>query len=76
MGEVYKASDTRLDRVVAVKVLPEHLAENAERRERFEREAKAIASLNHAHGSLRLRNGALRDRDGQEGVRRQEPRRA
>ena len=49
MGEVYKASDTRLDRVVAVKVLPEHLAESAERRERFEREAKAIAALNHAH---------------------------
>ena len=47
MGEVYKVSDTRLDHVVAVKVLPEHLAESPERRERFEREAKAMAALNH-----------------------------
>jgi Tol biopolymer transport system component/predicted Ser/Thr protein kinase len=47
MGEVYKAKDTRLDRTVAVKVLPSHLAESAERRERFEREAKAVAALDH-----------------------------
>ena len=47
MGEVYKATDTRLDRTVAIKVLPEHLAQSPERRERFEREAKAISQLNH-----------------------------
>jgi len=49
MGEVYKARDTRLDRTVAVKVLPPHLAERAEWRQRFEREARAISSLNHPH---------------------------
>ncbi len=49
MGEVYKARDTRLDRTVAVKVLPSHLSDNAERKERFEREAQAVSSLNHAH---------------------------
>src|ERR1700686_1313241 len=49
MGEVYKARDTRLDRIVAIKVLPPHLADRAELRERFEREAKTIASLNHPH---------------------------
>ncbi len=49
MGEVYKARDTRLDRIVAVKVLSEQLAESAERKLRFEREAKAISQLNHPH---------------------------
>src|ERR1700694_5295308 len=49
MGEVYKARDTRLDRIVAIKGLPTHLADRAELRERFEREAKTIASLNHPH---------------------------
>src|ERR1700680_4611788 len=49
MGEVYKARDTRLDRIVAIKVLPAHLADRAELRERFEREARTIASLNHSH---------------------------
>ena len=49
MGEVYKANDTRLDRVVAIKVLPGHLASDPERRERFDREAKVISSLNHRH---------------------------
>jgi serine/threonine-protein kinase len=49
MGEVYKARDTRLDRIVAIKVLPTHLADRSELRERFDREAKTIASLNHPH---------------------------
>src|SRR6202140_4631115 len=49
MGEVYKARDKRLDRIVAIKVLPTHLADRSELRERFEREAKTIASLNHPH---------------------------
>ena len=49
MGEVYRATDTRLDRTVAIKVLPEHLASDPLRRERFEREAKAVSSLNHPH---------------------------
>jgi eukaryotic-like serine/threonine-protein kinase len=49
MGEVYRARDTRLDRIVAIKILPDHLASRAELRERFEREAKTIASLNHPH---------------------------
>jgi serine/threonine protein kinase len=49
MGEVYRARDARLDRVVAIKVLPAHLADEPERRERFEREARTIASLNHPH---------------------------
>jgi len=49
MGEVYRARDTRLDRIVAIKVLPSHLADRPELRERFEREARTIASLNHPH---------------------------
>jgi len=47
MGEVYRARDTRLDRDVALKVLPPEMAADAERRLRFEREAKAIAALDH-----------------------------
>jgi len=47
MGEIWAARDTKLDRAVAIKVLPGDLAMNPERRERFEREAKAIAALNH-----------------------------
>ncbi|HEY3439097.1 MAG TPA: protein kinase [Paludibaculum sp.] len=47
MGEVYKARDTRLDRSVAIKVLPEHIAMREDLRARFEREARAVASLNH-----------------------------
>ena len=47
MGEVYRAQDERLDRDVAIKVLPEHFAKDPTRRERFEREARAVSSLNH-----------------------------
>src|SRR5579863_9169669 len=49
MGEVYRARDTRLERIVAIKILPDYLADRAELRERFEREARTIASLNHPH---------------------------
>jgi Tol biopolymer transport system component/predicted Ser/Thr protein kinase len=49
MGEVYRAKDTRLDRTVAVKVLPSHLSSSAESRQRFEREAKTISQLSHPH---------------------------
>lgn len=49
MGQVYRARDTRLDRNVAIKVLPPHWADDAEMRQRFDREAKALASLNHPH---------------------------
>jgi len=49
MGEVYSARDTRLDRTVAVKVLPSHLSHDPMLRQRFEREARAVSSLNHPH---------------------------
>src|SRR6267154_4692855 len=49
MGEVYRARDTRLDRVVAVKILRSHLSDNSTLRQRFEQEARAISSLNHPH---------------------------
>ena len=49
MGEVYRATDTRLDRSVAVKVLTQQVAANPEARERFEREARAVAALSHPH---------------------------
>ena len=49
MGEVYRARDTRLDRPVAIKILPEHLSGKPQLRERFEREARAISTLSHAH---------------------------
>lgn len=44
---MYRARDTRLDRTVAIKILPSHLSDNAEARQRFDREARAISSLNH-----------------------------
>ena len=47
MGEVYRARDTRLDRTVAIKILPAHLSSNPEAKQRFDREARAISSLNH-----------------------------
>src|SRR5438477_3637045 len=47
MGEVYRALDTRLQRIVAVKILPSHLSDNPEAKERFDREARTISSLNH-----------------------------
>jgi serine/threonine protein kinase/Tol biopolymer transport system component len=49
MGEVYRARDKRLERIVAIKVLPSHLSSNSDLRLRFEREAKAISNLNHPH---------------------------
>ena len=49
MGEVYKALDTRLERTVAIKVLPEHLSQNDDVRQRFEREAKTISQITHPH---------------------------
>src|SRR5688572_17606361 len=65
MGEVYRARDTRLDRDVAVKVLPESFAGDPDRRARFEREAKAVAALTHPNivslfdtGTGTLENGA------------------
>ena len=48
MGEVYRARDTRLGRTVAIKILPSHLSCNPEAKQRFDREARAISSLNHA----------------------------
>ena len=47
MGEVYRARDAKLDREVAIKVLPEHLAQDSIALKRFEREAKAVAALSH-----------------------------
>src|SRR2546428_1034500 len=49
VGGVYRAKDTRLDRIVAIKVLPEDLSNNPQLRERLEREARAISSLSHPH---------------------------
>jgi serine/threonine protein kinase len=49
MGEVYRAHDTRLERDVAIKILSKEMSGNASRKQRFEREAKIISSLNHPH---------------------------
>ena len=49
MGEVYKARDTRLERTVAVKILPPRFSEDADMKQRFEREAKAISALAHVN---------------------------
>jgi serine/threonine protein kinase len=49
MGEVYRARDIRLDRCVAIEILPAHLSSNPEAKPRFDREARAISSLNHTN---------------------------
>src|SRR5271168_4877744 len=49
MGEVYRARDTRLDRTVAVKILPARFSSDPVRKQRFEREARTISNLNHPH---------------------------
>src|SRR5689334_16608724 len=49
MGEVYRANDSRLNRVVAIKILATHLSSSPELRQRLEREAKSISALNHPH---------------------------
>src|ERR1700758_2083669 len=49
MGEVYRARDTRLERTVAIKVLPSHLSSDPDLKHRFEREARTISSLNHPY---------------------------
>ena len=49
MGEVYRARDTRLERIVAIKILPKDMSADPQRKQRFEREAKTISSLNHPH---------------------------
>src|SRR5215470_9978363 len=49
MGEVYRGRDTRLDRTVAIKILPSHLSSSVELKARFEREARAVSALNHPH---------------------------
>lgn len=57
MGEVCKAQDTSLVRTVAIKALPEHVAAREELRLGFEREARAVASLNHPHIREMVANG-------------------
>src|SRR5215471_16172812 len=49
MGEVYRARDNRLDRTVAIKILPQQLSNDPVRKQRFEREAKTVSNLNHPH---------------------------
>jgi eukaryotic-like serine/threonine-protein kinase len=63
MGEVYRARDTRLERTVAVKVLPEHMTSDEDLRQRFEREAKTISQLSHPHICALYDVGREGDRD-------------
>jgi serine/threonine protein kinase len=65
MGEVYRARDTRLDREVAIEVLPAELASGTERLKRFEKEARSASSLNHPNIVTMFRGGRLLDRDGE-----------
>src|SRR5499427_4016690 len=65
MGEVYRAKDTRLDRTVAVKVLPQHLSASPEIRQRFEREAKTISQFSHSHICALYDVGREPGRDGE-----------
>ena len=62
MGEVYKARDTRLNRTVAIKTLTQQFSDNADLKKRFEREAQAVAALNHPHICV------LHDIGAQEGI--------
>jgi serine/threonine protein kinase len=75
MGEVYRARDTKLDRDVAIKVLPSHLSSDPDALARFEREAKAVAALSHRY-LLTLAHfwpgNALRGTNGQELVARRQ----
>jgi len=59
MGEVYRARDTRLKRTVAIKVLPDHLSCNPDSKQRFEREARGISSLNHFRALVYLCSSLL-----------------
>ena len=68
MGEVYRARDTRLDRTVAIKILPPEMSRDTLLKQRFEREAKTISNLNHPHICV------LHDIGSQDGVeRRRDP---
>ena len=60
MGEVYKARDTRLDRTVAIKVLPQHVASDPDLKLRFAREAKTLAALSHPWAYLAPAQGSCR----------------
>ncbi len=73
MGEVFKALDTRLDRHVAIKILPPHWADDADMQERFKREAQAIASLNHPHICALHDVGEARVEGDGSGSRQQDP---
>ena len=65
MGEVYRARDTKLGREVAIKVLPDELTRDGELRERFEREAKLLAALNHTNVATLF---GLEESDGQQSL--------